>query len=961
MQYIQIEIYLTLHTKVAKLLLSKHLFRTLNRNRRFEVIYIFCGFDYSRVITIKRFLNPFACLLYNMQQLDTLLSNLYNNMRLRIFKHINKRKRKKIEVPQTDNLEIAISLADLVALSLDSEIYDRFFIHVFRLTETTSPFHGFTYDDSYKIGFDALSVIRRLTEDYCLEQSCLEQAEESTLPEFKDKLLEKVSEYFGRLKRSYRSLDIEDAKQFVNKPLGFIRDYPLALLSASSSTDMPLKELSLVGIPSDDVPSDYTRLKDLSPRELHLREFVSSANTTLFPQNSRIWANGNWSLCSESVEGDIALRTEFIEETINKKLAKFNMGGKRIGEIREILESETRVYQEELLRRIRTPDLQRLLADEPFNIHDVGDVANENNTNMYNATGASTCEASQLIALAHIIVMSGALILPKPSTITSHSEKDLNDLVEYQFPDDKQYLIEEVSNSRDAKASHVMFRFYQNGLTIEDDGIGMTPEFFFKKYPLPYITLKNGRVKIGRFGVGAKAKLVEVVKHNGEVYVETRTEDRKAEDGNIKDRITEDNNSFIKSKGDHCLLRQRYFLHNGRLYVGFSQLQPAQNQGEQQQVQHQSVQHQSNPSQSSQQQRGVKITIISEDYCGKDDAKIKEKKSHLADKLEYVNPNFEVIVDGKRINASNILTRDNTQNNTQGKTQDNPNISTIKYLGELEKVYFEILKEKEQHKGKLVFLSGENKICTVPAPFFGVIEIPLQFQPVEGRDDFVYTPELRQYFAMIFEEAMLPRLVDGYKAHTNASVHDAIEACARWFLDKKHHQNPFAYFEQFAIRQKFVDFYKLLCQEKEIGDDSMIVASAGGIYRKLNQIIPNDLFVPRRESSPSYVISLDDYIRYSYLRHTHPQKDKATKYAEDLMAQLFASQRVNFKINNSCVCLDGRPIMLLYLPQINHDNPFYFDRTNRMLVVNTSHASFALREPRRSFYLAEMLRIAENE
>ena len=56
---------------------------------------------------------------------------------------------------------------------------------------------------------------------------------------------------------------------------------------------------------------------------------------------------------------------------------------------------------------------------------------------------------------------------------------------------------------------------------------------------------------------------------------------------------------------------------------------------------------------------------------------------------------------------------------------------------------------------------------------------------------------------------------------------------------------------------------------------------------------------------------------------------------------------------------DGNtPVNMLYLTDINLDMPFYYDRANHILIVNTEHKGFEIEdEQRRNVYFAEAARV----
>ena len=862
-----------------------------------------------------------------MPQLKNLLTNPFRR---------KQNKRKILEILEAQKLEVAISLSDLIALSLDGQVYERFFDNLFQAIDAENPFYDYKPDDSAVKCFDGLVVLYELEADYLTDSLSNGSTNETnslslkglSLKEFKETTLKKISESFERLKEAYKALSREMAGEFVNKPLNYVRRYHVRFSESEEETEKP-KDERLKDETLKYERLKYERLKNerLKDEQLmnkkgedeKLKEFILAARDIPLQPDSGFLNNGCWTLLQERIEKDFTSRIESLEKVIdtsglNKKYAKQddkNDAGNNtpiLSIIKTAIQTKTIKYRGEVLRRITQSHLMSLLASSQFNIGQV-------NTENY----------WQLTLLAHEMVKEGALILPRPSAVTAHTERDLNDLIEFQFPDDKQYLIEEVSNSRDAKADYVRFDFYQNGLTIEDNGIGMPAEFFFKRYSLPYITLKNGRIKIGRFGVGAKAKLVEVLKHNNVIYVETRDESIEGEEA----------------------FRQRYFMHNSSLYVGFSK--------------------------SELKQSGTRISIVSNPKIAEE--RVKAMKAHIEDKVEYVEPNFGIIVEGKQVNAESIT------ESIWHKEKDN--VFVLDYKGEKARVYFKpVLSAKEQQvqqKGKMVFLSGENKICAVPSPFFAVVEIPLQFQPVEGRDDFVYTQDLCRYLSSVFDKVMLPALRRKYhkkeyheKGSSNQlSVKDekqsnnqlSIEECAYWFLNTRINQNPFYYFEQLADKESIIQFYRLLYPSKEITISSNIVGllnEGTGSIGNLNKIIPRDLFIARRTYSPAYVMSLDEYIRLNEMEK-ETKEDEPIKRCEEIMASIYGNHRNGFWIRENKVCLDDKPVKLLCLDELNHDGPFYFDRANCMLIINVSHKGFTLPQREREFYLTEMLRITENE
>ncbi|MBI4453663.1 hypothetical protein HY636_03390 [Candidatus Woesearchaeota archaeon] len=859
-----------------------------------------------------------------------------------LFSEMKKRlkigERKKLEIEKGKKLEVAISLSDLISLSLDTQAYGQFFENLYEAIEIDSSFHDYVSDSSTISCSQGLMGILSLERDYfSIEADILQGTEHYhaySLEKLKEEMSKRLNHAFEALSQSYKLLSHNDAKEFVNKNLGYIRSL--------RNTNNPAHQ-------NDEV-----------------RAFVELAVNIPLPSSSPFLNNGSWTFLQEKVVGDFQSRIKALEEIVEKAGIK----EKRISEIKAEFERRTAGYKHELLSRIKQPAIMRLLSNAPFNIssnlpvNTPVNIPSRSSQDLQSFQDLQSSQDSQLVAIAHSIITHGFLILPTPVQMSSYAEKDFNDLVEFQFPNDNQYLIEEVSNSRDAMAAQVEFRFYQNGLTIQDDGKSMSREFFFKSYPLPYITLKNGKVKIGRFGVGAKAKLAEVMKHHKEVIVETqdiRNTSGTRDTRNTKDarcaRNTRDGLHSTNSCND--AFRQRYFMHNGLLYIAFSKSQLAQ--------------------------KGVRISVISDIYTKE---RAEAQRAILEKGVKYIPPKFKVVVDGKQVNKTNFW-------------EENKNKTTVlSYNGESARVYFEPLIKERLSDGlvdklvgrraqttKLVYLSGDNEICSIHAPFSGVIEIPLQFQPVEGRDDFVYTPELRRYLSDVFSKVILPNMEGAYLSNTVD-----VERCARWFLNTRSNQNPFYNFEQMGDKRDMIHFYKLLYFKKSLNHNSNIVSVSYASCDKLNELIPSDLFIVKRDNSqPHYVLTLDYYIRLTDSQRSEATKTTETtginetikttrisetikttetteikRYCERIMASVFEAQRHDFKLMKGKLFVNEKQARLLYTTELNHDSPFYYDASQRLLIINACHPSFyqvSSKEDKlkREFYLIEMLRIAQND
>ncbi len=579
----------------------------------------------------------------------------------------------------------------------------------------------------------------------------------------------------------------------------------------------------------------------LTSKKEGLEDFIKLAEALPIPKNSDLLFYNNWFLVGEKLKQKLDSSLEIVEQ--NLEGLDENLP---VRKLREELAEKSKYYITSLRKIIETPEIRNLITD----------------------TGLE----ESALKIAHNLVSHGSLILPKLRKITEHTGKDLNDLVKYQFPDKDLYCIEESSNSKDAQAKNVKYKFFANGLVIEDDGHGMERKMFCEEYPFPYLSIKKGELNIGRFGAGSKAKLIEVLKYKGEVLVESKSDNTTA-------------------------MMQRYFLHDSTLYLGFSK--------------------------SNKNTTGTKIVIISPERNKED--KINQKKL-ITERLSYLNPEkIQITMGSKTVNKDSLLRK--------------PEIETLVYNEEEGKVYF-----NPEKKGELVLLSGEVLISKLKTPFQLLVEIPLQFQPVEGRNDFVYNEELKLYLADVFRKTIKPKLKENEKK------------CLEWLVTSNINHNPFYQFEQFANKEEILSFYQLLYPKKDLKENTRIINLPRGDVEELNTTVGSDLFLRNRKHKPAYVLSVEEYSRLS--ESENPEKAKEIKFG---MKKAMVKHETGLTFPDDYLMKKSKRIIPVYLSSINYSIPFYFNPENNLLLVNMSHKSFSLEdEAKKDFYISQMLKVTTN-
>ncbi len=216
----------------------------------------------------------------------------------------------------------------------------------------------------------------------------------------------------------------------------------------------------------------------------------------------------------------------------------------------------------------------------------------------------------------------------------------------------------------------------------------------------------------------------------------------------------------------------------------------------------------------------------------------------MTERLSHFNPDkIQVITGNKTINKNSLLRESE--------------IETIAYKEEKNRIHF-----NAEKTGNLVLLSGEVLISKTKTPFQLVIEMPLHFQPVEGRNDFVYTEDLKLYLADIFRKTIMPKLGEDKRK------------CLEWFISNNTNQNPFYQFEQFANKKEIINFYKLLHPDKELSEEkTRIINIPRGNIEDLNNIACSDLFLKNRKHKPDYLLTTEEYSRLS----ENQEKVKETK------------------------------------------------------------------------------------
>ncbi|MBM3199738.1 hypothetical protein FJZ53_02285 [Candidatus Woesearchaeota archaeon] len=577
----------------------------------------------------------------------------------------------------------------------------------------------------------------------------------------------------------------------------------------------------------------------LSQKDTSLTPLLNAAEKLPIQKDSNLRYYHNWFLVGERLKQELNKSFEIIAKNLEEQDLN-----KPIKELKQELNQKSVKYSEELNRSLENKYISLLVQQ----------------------LGLSKNEQAKAL---HSLATVNTMVLPKLRTVTDHTSKDLTDLIKYQFPDKDLYCIEEASNSKDAQAKTVKYEFFTNGLTIEDDGHGMGEKMFFEEYPFPYLSVKHGELNIGRFGAGAKAKLVEVLKNNGEVIVETKTRQGKA-------------------------LKQRYFMHDQELYISFSK--------------------------SDKTKTGTKVTILSPKRSKEDEA---NQKSLIRERLSYFDPNKTTVISGKeKINRNSALKKEAVED--------------IVYKDEHNKTYF-----STEKKGDVVLLSGGVLISKSKAPFNLIIEVPLRFQPVEGRNDFVYSEDLREYMAQVFRQAILPKLD---------------KKSAEWFMNNNVNQNPFYQFEQKTSKEEIIKFYNTLYPEKKISQDTAIINLPKGEVNRLNSLTDKALFVKNRKHKPPYLLSIEEYSLLSEQKKS--DKTEETKYS---IQEAMAKHETGLNYADNSFMKRSRKITPVYLDSMNHDTPFYYNQENSMLLINMNHKAFRMKdEAKKSFYLSQMLRIATN-
>ncbi|MDP2907912.1 MAG: hypothetical protein Q8O03_08290 [Nanoarchaeota archaeon] len=708
-----------------------------------------------------------------------------------------KRELSKEKILSKDVLEVSTPLSSLMGLKLQGEKYQGFMNQIYRLIEAENPSRTVKACVKEKDYLEALLAIEELP-----SITSLEDIENLTLSQAKDKAVKDFDQKFDQLRKSYNSLKQEKAKALINKSLHFI-------------------------LASKNVPE--------------LEGFVKLAEELPIPKNSDLIFYNNWFLMGEKFKQKLNSNIECIEQKLEGTEKDM-----QLRELKEELAEKSKHYITELRNIIEIPEIQKLIT----------------------ITGL---EDSSL-RIANNLVIYGSLILPKLRKVTEHTGKDLDDLIRYQFPDKDLYCIEEASNSKDAQAKNVNYKFFSNGLIIEDDGHGMARNMFCEEYPFPYLSVKKGELNIGRFGAGSKAKLIEVLKHEGEVFVESKSDDTTA-------------------------VMQRYFLHDSTLYLGFSKSEKAKT--------------------------GTKVTMISPDRTKEDKA---NQKKLMTERLSHFDPNKILVRMGiKTINKNSLLRK--------------PEIETIAYNGEKNRTYF-----NPEKKGELVLLSGEVLISKLKTPFQLAIEVPLKVQPVEGRNDFVYTEDLKVYLTEVFRKTITPRLGKDNKK------------CLEWFVHNNINQNPFYQFEQFANKEEITSFYQLLYPKKDLKEQTRIINLPRGDVEDLNSVVNSDLFLKNRKHKPSYLLSIEEYHQSS--ENENLKKVKETSFN---IKKAMTKHETGLTFPDYYLMKKSKKIIPIYLSSINYQSPFYFNSENNLLLINISHKSFSMEdEAKKDFYISQMLKVAAN-
>ncbi len=223
------------------------------------------------------------------------------------------------------------------------------------------------------------------------------------------------------------------------------------------------------------------------------------------------------------------------------------------------------------------------------------------------------------------------------------------------------------------------------------------------------------------------------------------------------------------------------------------------------------------------------------------------------------------------------------------------------------------------------------------------MELPLQFQPIEGRNDFIYTEELRQYLTDVFRKAILPRLEGKRK-------------CAEWLVSNNINQNPFYHFERFANKEEIIRFYKNIYPKKELTQKSRIVNIPRGNVTNLNEVIPADLFLENRKYKSSYLLSIEEY--YQLSEKENPQKSEDAKFC---IKKAMAKHETGLTFSDGYFMKKNKKITPAYMLSLNHEDPFYFNKENNLLLINMNHKAFEMRdEERKDFYISQILRVAAN-
>ncbi|MBU4501909.1 MAG: ATP-binding protein [Nanoarchaeota archaeon] len=694
-----------------------------------------------------------------------------------------------------NKLEVSLPLSSLLGLKLQGQLHRELMDSIYDLIELDNPMKDLQFNEEERQYLETMLTIDELPEILAINN-----LDELTLKDVKEKIIPEFNEKFNELRKEYRGLEKDTAKSLINKSLHFI----------------------------------LTREKNE-----YTEKMIQAAENLPIPKESESLFYGNWFLIGDKIKKTINSKIESIEEIIKDD-------DKKLGELKQELRKQADNYITEIRTRMDKEEIKKLA--------------------FHSELGSK--EENYILSLGNKLATEGSIIIPKIKSVTEHMGKDLTDLIKYQFPDKDIYCIEEASNSKDASAKYIKYIFFKNGLVMEDDGQAMDRAHFFEAYPFPYISIKKGKLNIGRFGAGSKAKLVEVMENKGEIFVESNPE------------------------GEDAMMN-RYFMFNDELHIGFTL--------------------------SDKKTPGLKISMLMPNLTKEG---IANKKQLIKKKLKHFDPKkMDILLEKSKVNKDSLLRKENVQ--------------TIDYKGEPNRIYF-----NPEKKGEITFLSGEVDINHMKTPFELVMEIPLQFQPIEGRNDFVYTEELREYMANVFRKTILPRLKTGQKS-------------LEWFVSNNLNQNPFQQFEQFATKDEMIDFYKLIFTDKDLTKDSKMVKITDGDAETLNRLVNHDIFIKGRNSEIDYMITLEEYAETTKTQDT----DKTLFDIKKSMVM----HETGLDYKEGKFHKKTRKITPIYVNDACFEEPFFYSRKNNCLLINTDHKAFSLEDKsKKDFYISQMLKVAAN-